>query len=338
MAHLLHQQAGGIGIQGLIDGDHHALLEEFADDIRHLDGHACRQFANGDGLRDLDLPDHLHGRALEAMLVLQLGLAHALLAPHATATGRPGPRLFFVIGYQGQDIAITQGVLAGRLLDGLLLISGIGARFDDLESLGFDLGPLLLARFGTCQGFFVFFLFDDFRCLDLLKTGLGLFLGAAAFLFLRQAAGLSLGLTAQFLLRPPAGLFLAGLALLILEISVATGLDLGAARLELATAPGLVDPRTRGLRTAAGFGGCRGTRRTSGGRGRRSGRGHDRRRRWRRGGGRRGSRSRSHWRRGGDRGLAFAGPRALNVDPLLAHLDTDRLGPWRRGSGPGAAR
>ena len=319
------------------------------------------------------------------MLVLELGLAHALLAPHAPAAGRARARLLFIIGHQGQDLAVAQGVLAGGLLDRLLLFRSLGAGFDDLDGLGLDLGALLLAGLSTGRGFLA--LFDSFRGLglSLRETGLGLLLRETAGLFLRQATGLRLGLATQFLLRPPAGLFLTGLTLLLLQIGVAAGLDLGAARLEFTAAPGLVDARPRGFGTAPGLGGGRRTGRrggrSPGGRGRcrldqrrRGGRSSHRRgdRRGRRRGyrgscrsghrrggrsdrgrggfgrnrgrhrgrGRYRSRRRSggHWRGGGQRGLALADSGALDVDPLLAHLDTDRLGPRRRGGGPGPAR
>ena len=70
MTHLLHQQGGGIRVQGLVDGDRQALLEQFPDDIRHLGGHARGQFADGDGRGNLNLAHHLHGGTLEAMLIL----------------------------------------------------------------------------------------------------------------------------------------------------------------------------------------------------------------------------------------------------------------------------
>ena len=70
VAHLLHQQGGGIRVQGLVDGDRQALLEEFPDDVRHLGGHARGQLGDGNGRGNLDLAHHLHGGTLEAVLVL----------------------------------------------------------------------------------------------------------------------------------------------------------------------------------------------------------------------------------------------------------------------------
>jgi len=159
------------------------------------------------------------------MLILKLGLSKAFLAPHAPAwSGSPYLLLIFGLGHNA--VAIPQGILARRLLDGTLPLRNLSARLDGLDRLRLGLGTFL-PGLGT-NGNLLLFL-DLFLILanGLFLSGLGLHIGTAPGLFLRQSPGFGLRLTTHLLLCTAAVLFLPSLALLIFLIRKPTGLDLG---------------------------------------------------------------------------------------------------------------
>ena len=81
VAELLHHQFGGVGVQRLRDGGHHAQLHQRLDHLAGAGGHAVGQFLHGDRVRQDDVAHHLH---LIGAQPLELGLAALALAlaPH----------------------------------------------------------------------------------------------------------------------------------------------------------------------------------------------------------------------------------------------------------------
>ena len=62
VAELGDEQFGGVLVDGLVDGDHHAHLEQRLDEVRSLLGHAVRQFLHRDCFRHHDIADLLFAR------------------------------------------------------------------------------------------------------------------------------------------------------------------------------------------------------------------------------------------------------------------------------------
>jgi hypothetical protein len=61
MAHFLDRQRGGFLIDDLVDGDHHAHLEEILDHLSGLDRHFLSQIGNANGLGQSDVTHHGRG-------------------------------------------------------------------------------------------------------------------------------------------------------------------------------------------------------------------------------------------------------------------------------------
>ena len=94
VTHLLDHQHGGVLVDGLVDGGHHAQAHQGLDDFVGLDGHAVGQLGDGDGLADRHFALLRRGGHLEAVLLLAIGrrrpAAHAdllLLEARADVAG-----------------------------------------------------------------------------------------------------------------------------------------------------------------------------------------------------------------------------------------------------------
>ena len=85
VAHLRHHQLGGVGVDRLVDGRHHAHAHERLDDVTATLGHALRKLLHGDGLGDGDLAEHLLLRLVAAFAAAFALEAAALLRDRTAA-------------------------------------------------------------------------------------------------------------------------------------------------------------------------------------------------------------------------------------------------------------
>ncbi len=79
VAELLDHQFGGVGVDGLVHGDHQAHLHQRLDHIGGTFGHAVGQLRHNDGFRQLHVAHLLFGLVAHAQ---RLGAGLFLLAPH----------------------------------------------------------------------------------------------------------------------------------------------------------------------------------------------------------------------------------------------------------------
>ena len=80
MAEFLHHQFGGVGVQRLGDGRHHAQFHQRLDHVRHAGGHAVGQFLHGDLFRQDDVAHDLHLIGAQAFQFRLTAFALALAA------------------------------------------------------------------------------------------------------------------------------------------------------------------------------------------------------------------------------------------------------------------
>ncbi len=195
----LDDEFGGIGVDGLVLGDHHAIVHQRLDHIADTFGHTVGQFADNDGFRKLHVADNLfallrtaHG-LLPGAFLLALHRGHGFLTT-AFATGKcliqrqfsaTATAIVTALATTFAIVAVGAFGLARRLFDGAVL-----------------LGARLVGRRGRSRGLFG-------RGFGLaLFAGLFLGLGFGAFLGLALFAFLGLGLFAAALTLCVAGFFL----------------------------------------------------------------------------------------------------------------------------------
>ena len=77
MAEFGDHQLGGVGVDGLVDGRHHAHLHQRLDDVDAALGHAVGEFLDGDGLRHDDVAHDLRLLLQHLQRALLLALAMA---------------------------------------------------------------------------------------------------------------------------------------------------------------------------------------------------------------------------------------------------------------------
>ena len=92
MAEFRDQQFGGVLVDRLVDGDHHAHLEQRLDQVGALFGHAVGEFLNGDPLGHHDIA-HL----LFARLRLPREVGALFLFARALERGEPAGAGAFVL-------------------------------------------------------------------------------------------------------------------------------------------------------------------------------------------------------------------------------------------------
>ena len=69
MAEFFHHNQGGVLVDGLVDGDHHAHFHQGFDHFHAFDCHFVRQIGNGNGFGNQDFVNDRFGRRLEGVLV-----------------------------------------------------------------------------------------------------------------------------------------------------------------------------------------------------------------------------------------------------------------------------
>ena len=69
MAEFFHHNQGGVLVDGLVDGDHHAHFHQGFDHFHAFDCHFMRQIGNGNGFGNQDFVNDGFGRCLEGVLV-----------------------------------------------------------------------------------------------------------------------------------------------------------------------------------------------------------------------------------------------------------------------------
>ena len=84
MAEFFHHNQGGVLVDGLVDGHHHAHFHQGFDDFYAFDCHFVRQVGHGNGFGNQDFVYDRFGRRLESMLVrLEFQLFAFLAAAYA---------------------------------------------------------------------------------------------------------------------------------------------------------------------------------------------------------------------------------------------------------------
>ena len=145
MAELLHHQFGGVGIQRLGDGRHHAELHQRLDHVAGARGHAVGQFLDGDRVRQDDVAHHFH---LIGAQPLQFGLA-ALAFALAAHRGERADALVLALDRGLHVDAAGAAAVVGALLgdDGLRL-----ARQHARRRGGGSAAPRRPPRAPACRG------------------------------------------------------------------------------------------------------------------------------------------------------------------------------------------
>ena len=112
VAELLHHQFGGVGVEGLGDGRHHAQLHQRLDHVGRARGHAVGEFLHGDGVRQDDFAHDLH---LIGAQPLQFGLAALALALAADGGEAADAVVLALDGRLHVDLAGTAAVVDALL-------------------------------------------------------------------------------------------------------------------------------------------------------------------------------------------------------------------------------
>jgi len=102
VAEFFDHQDGGVVVDGLVDGDHHAHLEQGLDHITALERELACEIGDGDRLADGNFAHHRRSRALEAVRAAAAtrGFDHLAAAP---ASGR------FTTGAAAAAVAVGGG-------------------------------------------------------------------------------------------------------------------------------------------------------------------------------------------------------------------------------------
>jgi len=154
VSHFGDHELRGLLVDGLVDGRHYAEVHQGLDDVRCLDRHLLRDFADGDRLADGDLALDRLRRQLELLALVGL---HRRAPPAAAGTA------LAVLGGQASGDVQLVAAVAGRL--GVLLRGTAQLLGLFLTLAAFPLGlvarPLLAvaARLFLGGGLAAFFLF-----------------------------------------------------------------------------------------------------------------------------------------------------------------------------------
>src|SRR5690606_20262582 len=107
VAQLFGDQHRGVMVDGLVDGGHHAHLEQRLDHVAALHGQLLRQVGHGDLVADGDLAHHRRGRAFEAAHAAAVAAAAAVLAAlrFAAAPARAGGGTACAVGGRQVQLA-----------------------------------------------------------------------------------------------------------------------------------------------------------------------------------------------------------------------------------------
>ena len=171
VSHFFHHQQGGVLVERLVDGYHHAHLHQGFDDFHAFHGHFVRQIGHGNGFGHQDFVHHGFGRRLETMLVrLEFEFLAFFAAAHAFVVAATAARIFAFFAAAAAVVIIIAAVAAivffaaaaGRVVGTLACRFGGGrfaaGRFGQFVFLGF-LRQFFFARFGGAHTFAVFTVF-----------------------------------------------------------------------------------------------------------------------------------------------------------------------------------
>ena len=170
--HFFHHQQGGVLVERLVDGYHHAHFHQGFNDFHAFHGHFVCQIGHGNGFGHQDFVHHGFGRRLETMLVrLEFEFFAFFAAAHAFVVAATAARIFaFFAAAAAAVVVIVAAVAAvvffaaaaGRIVAALARRFAGGrfaaGSFRQFVFLGF-LRQFFFARFGGTHTFTVFAVF-----------------------------------------------------------------------------------------------------------------------------------------------------------------------------------